>query len=79
MFMDEKKKEEIRREAKEILDRFSGALEKVDVKGKDLKVSEEGFREEGSGEVGDKEFREKMFENAPSKEGDFILGEKKKW
>ena len=75
----EDKKEEIRREAKQILERFSKELGKVKIKEKSLKSKVGGFRKEGSGEEGDEDFKEKMFDNAPKKEGDFIVAEKKKW
>ena len=77
--MDESKREEIRKQAKGILDSFAHSLEKVKIKGKELKREVGGFREEGNGEEGDKDFRERMFKNAPEKNKDFIIAEKKKW
>lgn len=79
--MDEKRKEEIRLEAKKILDNFGKTLESVKFKQKEVKVELSGFREEGSGNenVGDRDFRERMFENAPNKDKDSIIAEKKKW
>jgi hypothetical protein len=83
---------DIRKEAKGILDRFSTELGKVSIgKGKKLKRKVEGFRDEdskdetttfGKGSRSPKEdsyFREILFENAPSKEGDCIVAESKKW
>lgn len=75
----EKEREEIRKEAKDILDRFASALEKLEVKEKELESFIGGFREEGNGKNCDMEFRERMFLNAPNKEGDCIIAEKKKW
>ena len=40
---------------------------------------EEGEREETCSFEGDEEFRKIMFENAPVKNKDFIIAEKKKW
>jgi len=78
--INEKDNEEIRREARKILDNFVFALEKVGkVKGKSFKRELGGFREEGKGEKCDDDFRKRMFENAPNKEGDCIVAEKKKW
>lgn len=77
--MDEKRKEQIRKESKQILDNFSKALDKVSVKRKVLKEEIGGFREEAGGKDCDSGFRERMFENAPSKEGDCIVAEVKKW
>jgi len=61
------------------LDGFASSLEKVKLKAKETKKSEGGFREEGKGNSCDKEFRASVFGNAPNKEGDFIIAEKKKW
>lgn len=77
--ISEREKEEIKKEAKEILDKFASALEGIKVKEKKEKEKIGGFREEGKGEETDNDFRKRMFENAPRKEGDFILAEKKKW
>ena len=77
--MEEKKKEEIKKEAKKILDDFSKALDKVKVKKKPSKKGVGGFREEGNGKETDMDFRDRMFDNAPEKESDYIIAEKKKW
>ena len=78
--MDEKEKEVIRNEAQEILRNFGKALKKVKLKEKKkLKNQVSGFREEQDGMGCDNEFRERMFKNAPNKEGDSIIAEKKEW
>jgi Asp-tRNA(Asn)/Glu-tRNA(Gln) amidotransferase C subunit len=77
--MDEKKEEAIKKEAKEILKKFSKAIEKVKIKKKDLKGKAGGFREESAGAEGDEDFRKRMFENAPEKDDDCIMAEKKQW
>ncbi len=77
--MDEAKKEEIKKEAGEILKKFSRAIGKVSLKGKELKREIGGFRKENEPLPGDSDFRERMFANAPNKEGDCIVAEKKKW
>ena len=77
--MDDKRKAEIRKEAKELLDEFGKAIDKVDVAKKDLKKEVGGFRKEGQGKKSSAEFRQRMFDNAPQKEGDYILAEKKNW
>jgi hypothetical protein len=71
-------KEKIRKEAQDILDKFSRSLSKIQVKQKDFKDKLGGFRVEGSG-LSCEGFRENMFANAPKKEGDFIMAEVKKW
>ncbi|MCX8159148.1 MAG: hypothetical protein N3D20_02550 [Candidatus Pacearchaeota archaeon] len=77
--IDEAKKEEIREEARKILEKFARRLEKVKLKERKRKVGETGYREEGEGVKGDEDFRKRMFENAPEKDGDCIIAEKKKW
>ena len=73
------KREEVRKQAKEILDKFAKSLESVKFKEKKGKKELEGFREEAQGLKGDEDFRKRMFENAPNKNDDFIIAEKKKW
>lgn len=77
----EQKRKEIAIEAKKILDNFSKALEKVEFKAKKENEEEEsrGFREEKDGKKGNPDFRKIMFENAPQKNDEFIIAEKKKW
>jgi len=77
--MDEKKREEIRKQAKDILDKFAKTLENVRLKEKKIEGDIGGFREEGEGLKGDDDFRKRMFENASSKNGDYLIAEKKKW
>ena len=77
--MNEQRREEIRKQAKRILDDFAYSLEKVKIKGKELKGELGGFREEGSGKKSDSDFRKIMFENAPEKNEDNLIVEKKKW
>lgn len=78
--MDEQKREEIRKGAKKILDDFASALEKVEFKRKALKEGIGGFRKEESGkDRHDADFRKRIFENAPSKDEDCIIAEKKEW
>jgi len=78
MPVDQVKKEEIRKESKKLLDKFSKALDGIKsvdvnvVRDEDRRVEEEGLE-------GDKEFRDVMFENAPSVNKDFLIAEKKTW
>ena len=75
----EKQRNEIKLEAKKILDSFASALESVKVKKESVKKQAGGYRKEKNGEKCDEDFRISMFENAPFKEGDCIIAEKKKW
>ena len=77
--INEKQKEEIRIEAKKILDNFASALKDVKIKKERIKKDIGGYREEGSGEKTNSTFREQMFANAPNIDGDCIIAEKKKW
>lgn len=92
--VSEKEKEDIRKQAKEIMDDFSKKLSKVDKKvDESLIERNEGEREEAplgvpqSAEFGGKaeskcenDFsREIMFKNASKKNKDFIIAERKKW
>ncbi len=77
--MDEPKKEAIRKEAQEILKKFAASLEKVKFKEKEEKKEVGGFRKEGAGAKGNEDFRKRMFDNAPNKNEDCIIAEKKEW
>ena len=75
-------KEEIRKQAKAVMDKFSKRLEKINLPKeeiKEIKDSGKDFeRVEGTGKR--VEFDKKiMFENAPKKNKDFIISEKKEW
>ena len=77
--VSEKEKGEIEKQAKEIMDGFSRKLSNI---GKDIPEMliemENGEREEGK-KIDIEIDREIMFENAPNKNKDFIIGEKKGW
>jgi len=70
--------DEIKREAKRIMDNFASALEKVKVE--EARVErDEDRRKEGEGSDCDSDFREIMLENAPEKDGECIKAEKGGW
>lgn len=75
----EGEREKIRKQAKQIIDNFVKALENVKFNEKKTKEKVSGFREEGQGTKRDKEFKELMFKNAPNKNEDNIIAEKKNW
>lgn len=79
--VSEKEKEKIRKEARKIIDSFSKKLSKVSEElGEPLIERDEFERTESKNKKTDKSFsRELFFGNAPKKNKDFILGEKKKW
>jgi Asp-tRNA(Asn)/Glu-tRNA(Gln) amidotransferase C subunit len=76
--IEEKEKEEIRQQVNSIIESFSKKLSEIkeDVKEADIE-RQECTREEGgkSAEIS----REVMFKNAPDKNEDFIIAERKKW
>lgn len=83
-------KSSIKKQAKEILDKFAKALEKVktdktglsskdDEGHKDFYVDRKEFeREEGKGKKC-QGFKEELLKNAPKKDKDFIIAEKGSW
>jgi len=77
--VSEEEREEIRKEAKRILDDFSKKLASLKLKDVVLQDKENLGRIEGSGTTPDSGFKERMFANAPNKNKDAILAEKKKW
>lgn len=75
--MDESK---IKKQAKQILDKFAKALEKVKSSSEDFYVDREKFeREEGEGKECEKGFKKRFLENAPQHNEDFIIAERGKW
>ena len=78
--VSEKEREEIREEAKNIMNSFSKKLERVadKIKKEPLIEREKCEREENSGDVCEID-RKIMFENAPDKNDDFIIAEKGGW
>ena len=73
------RQEEIRKEAKKIMDEFMDALDKV--KSADGEIGFEagdGTRKPKSKKK-DSGFRERMLDNAPKSKDGFLVAEKKKW
>lgn len=79
--VSEKEKQEIRKQAKAVMDKFSRKLEKINLPEERTQSSGKDFeRPEGAKEGERVEFDKKiMFENAPEKNKDFIISEKKRW
>ncbi len=78
--VSEKEKQEIKEQAKSILDSFSKKLSRIDKKMEEPVIERaEGEREEIEVVEGGEEFRKIIFENAPNKNKDFIIAEKKGW
>ena len=78
--VSEEEKDKIRVQAKEIMDNFSKKLSSVKKKIPEPFVERDEFeRTEGKGREPNTDFRKRMFDNAPNKNEDFIIAERKKW
>lgn len=83
--VSEKEKEDIKKQAKEIMDRFSSKLSSLGKNLKEHEVERAQCEREEQEEIEEKEssqnsgFRKAMFENAPNKSDDFIIAEKAGW
>lgn len=72
------RRDEIAKEARQILDKFAKALEKVETQ-ESFVERKEMVRKEKEGEAGDELFREIFFQNAPGVKDDCIQAEKGGW
>ena len=75
---------QVEKEAKHILDKFAKALEKVEKEDEEHDLNfyvERGEFEriEGEGEKCDEGFKQRILNNAPNKDDDFIIAEKGSW
>lgn len=80
--MDEKKQAMIEKQAKEILDSFAKALEKVEKeagKAESYVDREEFMREEHEGKEPNDDFKNRILENSPEHNSDSIIAEKGDW
>lgn len=71
--------EKIKKQAKEILDKFSKALEKVKVSESKVERPEDRRQEYTEPSKEDSEFREILFNNAKEVRDECIIGEKGEW
>ena len=77
--VSEKEKEEIKNQAKNIMDNFSNKLEKVKDKIKDTNDNYLNFgREEKNGQSLEID-KKILFKNTPNKNNEFIIAEKAEW
>ncbi len=75
--VSEQEKEEIRKNAKKLLNEFSSKLDKI--KTSEIKKDSGKLREEDNGLEANKEFQELMMDNAPMTENGLIIAEKGGW
>lgn len=73
------KRDLVAKEAKQILDKFARALERIEKVPDSFVEREKDRRKENGGEKKDPDFREIFFENAPSVKKDCIQAERGKW
>jgi Asp-tRNA(Asn)/Glu-tRNA(Gln) amidotransferase C subunit len=76
--ISEKEKKEIKKQVDSILQSFSKKLSGIKKDIGESNVEREEFEREEDGESSELD-REVMFDNAPEKNDDFIIAEKKKW
>ena len=77
--VSEKEKDEIKKQAKEIMDSFEKELKKAESTKVELVVKRKNQLRDEIKTENDPNFRERFFDNAPNKDGDFIKAEKGKW
>lgn len=78
--LSEKEKEEIKKQVDSILNSFSTKLSKLNAKGDaDSFIEREKCERSEGGEKDSSFSRDIMFKNAPEKNKDFIVAERKKW
>ncbi|MDE1848503.1 MAG: hypothetical protein KGH55_00520 [Nanoarchaeota archaeon] len=78
--LSEKDKEQVREKAKMLLASFSEKISKVKISDEEPLILRKNFeREEKEGDNCDLLFKDIMFENAPDKNKDFIIAEKRSW
>jgi len=75
----EKEKDEIKKQAKEMMDSFEKELKKVESEKIELGVKRKGQTRDETKAGCDADFKQRFFENAPNKEGDMIKAEKGSW
>ncbi len=76
--MDRVNHSEIEKQAKELLDKFAVALEGIDSK-EEVWVDRENFERKEEDGIICENFKEKILDNAPKKDNDFILVERGNW
>jgi Asp-tRNA(Asn)/Glu-tRNA(Gln) amidotransferase C subunit len=79
--MNKMNKQEIEKQAKEILDKFAKALDNVGSSDDlDFSVDRDEFeRDEGELKAVDEDFKKRILDNAPNSNEDFVLVEKGSW
>jgi len=77
--VSEAEREKIKKQAKDLLDKFSSKLEGIRLSEKVVQEGGENLREEGNGWKTNEDFREFMMDNAPFVDDGLIVAEKGWW
>ncbi len=78
--LSDKDREEIKVEAEKIMSSFGEKLESAKNLPSEADIERgTGYRKEGNGILPDKVLKERILDNAPKKNKDFIIAERKKW
>jgi len=75
--VSEKEKEDIKKQAKDILDEFSNKIGKIELG--EGKVERKNQTRKETRASSDPDFKKRFFDNAPNKDGDWIKAEKGHW
>lgn len=73
------KPEEIKAQAKKIMDNFMSSMKDIEVEEDFVFKREKCFRVEGEGKIADEGFRNRFFKNAPKVQNDSIVANKGAW
>lgn len=71
--------EEIKKNAKQILDSFMDDMKTIDVEDNFILTRDTFYREEGEGKLADDNFKQRFLANAPKISGDAIVTKKGDW
>jgi len=77
--LSDKDREDVKKQVDSILDSFSKKLSQIGKSAEENFIEREDFERSESDKKSCEINREIMFENAPDKNKDFIIGEKGKW
>ncbi len=72
-------KEEIKKEAKQIMDNFMGALSDIEIEEEFSLKRDECYRKEKEGDKTDSDFQNRFLNNAPKSSGNAIVANKGEW
>ncbi len=78
--LTEKERGEIKKESEKIINSFGKKLSEIKkLPGESFIERKNLFREEGPGSLGNEELKKRILNNAPEKNKEFIIAEKKGW